>query len=86
MAVELVDRLNATLGCDLPSTASFDYPTLDALVGHLMSEVLRFDGDGAPAADGLRKDERAQAMAELDDLSEAELIELLAETIEQKSI
>jgi myxalamid-type polyketide synthase MxaB len=40
MAVELKSRLEAGLGCGLRSTLIFDYPTVEALVGYLATDVL----------------------------------------------
>jgi acyl carrier protein/NAD(P)-dependent dehydrogenase (short-subunit alcohol dehydrogenase family) len=45
MAVELKSRLEKALACELPSTLTFNYPTIDAIVGYLASELLQ-----APAA------------------------------------
>jgi NADP-dependent 3-hydroxy acid dehydrogenase YdfG/acyl carrier protein len=38
-SVELRNRLQTSLGCSLPSTLIFDYPTLDALAKYLANEV-----------------------------------------------
>ncbi|MGD1702710.1 SDR family NAD(P)-dependent oxidoreductase [Dapis sp. BLCC M229] len=40
MAVELRGRLQKSLGCNLPSTLIFKYPTLKALADYLVQEVL----------------------------------------------
>ncbi len=39
-AVELKNQTEEALGCALPATLVFDFPTLEALVGHLEDEVL----------------------------------------------
>ncbi len=43
MAVELKNRLQATLGKSIAQSLVFDYPTLQALVEHLLVEVLALD-------------------------------------------
>ena len=43
MAVELKGRLERSLGVSLPSTLTFNYPTIKALVDYLLSDVLGFD-------------------------------------------
>lgn len=40
MAVELKSRLESGLGCQLRQTLIFDYPTLEALVDYLATEIL----------------------------------------------
>jgi acyl transferase domain-containing protein/acyl carrier protein len=43
MAVELKGRLERSLNVPLPSTLTFNYPTIQALTNYLLSEVLQFD-------------------------------------------
>jgi NADPH:quinone reductase-like Zn-dependent oxidoreductase/acyl carrier protein len=38
-SLELRNRLQNTLGCKLPSTLAFDYPTVEALVDHLVQDL-----------------------------------------------
>ncbi|MGR4884661.1 type I polyketide synthase [Streptomyces sp. LARHCF249] len=45
-AVNLRNSLNAATGLRLPATLIFDYPTPEALVGYLRSELLRETDDG----------------------------------------
>jgi len=44
MAVELVNRLQSSLGCPVTQTTLFDYPSITALSDHLLSDVLPLDG------------------------------------------
>ena len=39
MAVDLKSRLEKTLGCELPSTLTFNYPTIDAIAGFLIEDI-----------------------------------------------
>ena len=40
ISIELRNNLQSGLGCSLPSTLLFDYPTVEALVEHLATEIL----------------------------------------------
>jgi len=77
MAVDLKNQLQLRLGRTLRSTVVFDHPTLQALVNHLITDVVpsvfpmaaettSVAGNGAAPADGI------------DDLSQDELAHLLA--------
>ncbi|MEO1147015.1 MAG: aminotransferase class I/II-fold pyridoxal phosphate-dependent enzyme [Cyanobacteria bacterium J06638_22] len=52
MAVELTNRLQASLGCPVTQTTLFDYPSITALSGYLLSDVLPLNGQAIaqPAA------------------------------------
>ena len=50
MAIELRNRLQQSLGASLPSTVSFDYPTLEKLVNFLAQDVLRIAAESSAAA------------------------------------
>ena len=39
MAVEISNRLKRSLGCNLPSTLAFEYPTIEALADFLLKEI-----------------------------------------------
>ena len=85
MAVELKGRLERSLGVPLPSTLTFNYPTIDALGDYLLSEALGFDSAPAPeksaslpsSAKVLSFDDPSE------DLSEDELSRLLLKKLEQ---
>jgi acyl carrier protein len=50
MAVTLRDRLQASLGVELPVTFIFDHPTIEALAEHLLANVLVLAKEARPAA------------------------------------
>ena len=47
MAVELGNVIQTSLGISLPSTLVFDYPTLEALLGHLADALKIAENDGS---------------------------------------
>jgi acyl carrier protein len=51
-AVELRNRLQASLGCTLPTTLAFDYPTIEGLQEHLIEKLagLGFASESLPEA------------------------------------
>ncbi len=48
--VELRNTLSAALGRPLPATLLFDYPTLEALTGHVLATVGGESAQAAPAS------------------------------------
>ena len=65
MSVELRNRLQSSLGCSLPSTLAFDYPTIEALVDYLIQQVLETASQGAegPRNEGRSEDARRASYA-----------------------
>ncbi|WNG38298.1 SDR family NAD(P)-dependent oxidoreductase [Archangium violaceum] len=89
MAIELRNVLQKGLGVSVPATVALDYPTIDFLVQHLLSEVLKLDVEEAPRSPvalsvpvPAPRDEREM---ELDALSDAELARLVAEDLARDS-
>ena len=83
MAVDLKTRLEAAAGQRLPSTLTFNYPTVTALAGYLAGDVLGVPGEAtapAPAATAAPAG-TPTADPRRDDLSEDELAALLAEKL-----
>jgi acyl carrier protein len=87
MAVELRGRLERSLGVPLPSTLTFNYPTIKALVDYLLGEALGFDS--APAQEEptqILTPAPANALPAdqpFDDLSEDQISLLLLQKLEQ---
>ncbi len=70
LAMELTNRLSKMLDYQLPSTLLFDYPTLEALLSYLE--------DSLPIA---FKPENTETTDDLDDCSEQEISDLLAQRL-----
>jgi myxalamid-type polyketide synthase MxaE and MxaD len=73
MSVELKTRLETSLGEKMPSTLTFNYPTVGAITDYIAGTVLALDSPASslPPAE-------TEPPAEDDDLSEDELVSLLA--------
>ncbi len=81
MAVELKNRLEASLGHSLSSTLAFNYPNVEVLATYLASEVL-LDTPAESLCELQRdNDESSIATAALEQLSEDELASLLDEEL-----
>jgi acyl carrier protein len=79
MALGLKNRLQARLGHRLPATFTFNYPTIEALAGYLMTEIAGADArEAAPSEPSPRGGEEADRATDLlERLSEDELASLL---------
>jgi acyl carrier protein len=86
MAMELRGRLEGSLEVPLPSTLTFNYPTIKALVDYLLSDVLNFDsGSTQKETSPTPGTVSAQVLSEdslSNDLSEDELSALLMRKLE----
>jgi acyl transferase domain-containing protein/acyl carrier protein len=83
MTVQLRNRLDQNLGCSLPPTVAFEYPTVDTLTKYLAESVLKLEEPAnAPAAMNCLEKETATESAGTDDLTEDELVGLLARKLE----
>ncbi len=83
MSVELKSRIGTAVGATLPSTLTFNYPTVEALAGYLTSEVLAVPEDLPPTIAEVGSDEpedepSSDGPVEGDDLSEDDLAAMLA--------
>jgi acyl carrier protein len=72
MTVELRNRMETLVGRRLPTTLAFEYPTVDKLAQFLFGEP-----DAAAVAPAAVRKPETQVPADLDDLSEDELAQLL---------
>jgi acyl transferase domain-containing protein/acyl carrier protein len=83
MTVQLRNRLDQDLGCSLPPTVAFEYPTVESLTKFLGETVLNLEEPlVAPVATGFEEKIKAAATA-TDSLSDDQLEELLARKLEQ---
>jgi myxalamid-type polyketide synthase MxaE and MxaD len=87
MALDVRTRLEAAVGARLPSTLTFNYPTVSALAGYLLEHVLQ-PASGAPAVvaapvAATTAVERETAVGDRDEMSEDELAALLAAKLDK---
>jgi len=91
MAVELKNALDEAVGKNLPATIAFEYPTIDALAGYLLTDVLPLTSESSEdtsettspeAPETTAESEDEIALPDLDDLSEEELEALLMEKLD----
>lgn len=87
MAMELRNRLQQSVGGALSPTLTFDYPTVEALAEHLLNDVLAPGAAPEPAAAAPSvpappaQPADADESARLEQLSQDELVALLAEEL-----
>ncbi len=74
LAVELRNRLQTNLGQSLRSTLMFDFPTIEDLATHLKQDILQL-------AEPLSDTPEVSPADELDDLTQDELADLLAQKL-----
>ena len=74
-SVDLRNRLQISLGCSIPSTGAFDYPTIGDMVNYLIQDILEINFSEIEP-ENIRETENLNQ--ELEDLSEAEIASLLA--------
>lgn len=79
MAVELRNRLQDNLGCSIPSTLAFDYPTVEALVSYI-AQLLSIE----PADSFERETDTVtdpEPATNMEELSPEEIADLLAQEL-----
>jgi len=81
MAVELKTRIEKSLGISLPPTIAFDYPSIDAMTAYLAEVVLKLDSVEKSPNISAENGERASLVAELQQLSEDQALDLLLDEL-----
>jgi acyl transferase domain-containing protein/NAD(P)-dependent dehydrogenase (short-subunit alcohol dehydrogenase family) len=80
LAVELRNTMSAAVEQPLPATLLFDYPTVDAITDHLVSNILRLEEDDRQAASDVELID--DLVGSVEGLSDDEVDQLLAARIE----
>ncbi|MGO9895164.1 MAG: SDR family NAD(P)-dependent oxidoreductase [Bryobacteraceae bacterium] len=84
MTVQLRNRLDQNLDCSLPPTVAFEYPTVESLTKFLSESVLKLqEPASAPVETNRFEKETRTEPSGADDLTEEELVGLLARKLEQ---
>ena len=77
MSVKLKGRLEKTIGCGLPATLTFTYPTVNALTDFLLGEVLESSTEVIDVAQDSAINEGQPADENLSELSDDQIEDLL---------
>lgn len=82
MSVELKNRLEASLGNSLPSTLTFEYPTIETLAQYLLSKAISLDiAENFEAESQKHTEDELSTFADIMQLSEDELATLVDSTL-----
>lgn len=82
MSVELKNRLETSLGYSLPSTLTFEYPTIESLAQYLLNKVISLDIPEEVEVEPEQDNEESSIVADIMQLSEDELATLVDEELE----
>jgi myxalamid-type polyketide synthase MxaE and MxaD len=85
MAVELIRRLQASLGSTLPSTLIFEYATIAALADYLAQDLIALEPPETSAQPQKQADQLDTAIGKLEQLSEDEAAALLLERLARRT-
>jgi acyl carrier protein len=83
MTMQLRNRLDTALGHSLPPTIAFEYPTVDSLVDFITGMILKPEAPAIQSASAPEKQELNDVDTECEELSEEELVALLAQRLEE---
>ena len=87
MTVGLKNRLETALGCSLPATMAFDYPSIHDLTHYLLSQVLALiePQDSGNIEQANDSEEQDTLIAHVTSLSDKELEQMLNNELDQLS-
>ncbi|NUO79482.1 type I polyketide synthase [candidate division KSB1 bacterium] len=84
MAVELSNRLRASLGRALPATLAFEFPSIAALTQYLATEVLQWDTSGkVETKSNDAQSGKANIQQEIEQIAEGKLEDSLLQELEE---
>jgi len=86
MAIEMKNALDRAIGKKLPATMVFNYPTIEALTGYLLTDVLSFgSGTEEPEEEAKesKEDQLDKTIDEIENLSDEEAEALLLQKLEE---
>jgi acyl carrier protein len=82
MAIELKNVLSSAVGKNLPATLLFNYPTIESLAGHLLSDVLSLEEPGESVGEGEKAvAEVGKKSDDINELSDEDVEALLEEKL-----
>ena len=85
-AVEFANRVGRSIGQHLNPSLLFDYPTLESLTRHLVCDVLQLETAAAPPAgerEEAAEESRAQVLADVEGMSEEDMLAVVSQQLEQ---
>lgn len=87
MSVEFRNRLQNSLGCSIPTSVAFDYPTVESLVNYLDEDLLATESEEKSAVELTKESNQetkslVESESNLDELSDSEAEALLMKKLE----
>lgn len=85
-AVEFANRVGRSIGQHINPALLFDYPTLESFAGHVVRDMLRLETESAPPAVKAEEpgdEDRQQAAADVEGMSEEEMDSLVSRQLQR---